>query len=94
MPGNAKSGWKGSHTNPSGTPHAEEEAGIKFYVTDDCNGCGLCKSIAPEFFDCIDYAYSYFLVRQPRTEQEVILLRDASSFCVLDAICETPETQA
>ena len=60
----------------------------EFCITESCNGCGLCKSIAPDFFYYIEYAYSYFIVRQPRSESEVELLRDTLSFCMLDAIRE------
>jgi len=73
-------------------PKVESKAPTEFFVSEECNGCGLCKSIAPEFFDCVDYAYSYFLTRQPRTQSEINLLKDAASFCVLDAIRETAKS--
>ncbi len=70
----------------------KDEAFVEFYVTEDCNGCGLCKNIAPDFFDCVEYAYSYFLTRQPANEPEVLLLRDAAAVCTVDAIRETAKT--
>jgi ferredoxin len=84
------------HSSPDspGCCHTEAEAKVEFYVTEDCNGCGLCKRVAPDFFDCIEFAYSYFMVRQPQTTREVELLRSASSLCALDAICETIKVQA
>lgn len=72
---------------PTSTP--KEEVSVEFYVTEECNGCGLCKNIAPDLFDCVEYAYSYFLTRQPVNEDEVLLLRDAAAVCTVDAIRET-----
>ncbi len=65
------------------------DVSVEFYVTEECNGCGLCKNIAPDLFDCVEYAYSYFLTRQPLNEDEVMLLRDAAAVCTVDAIRET-----
>ncbi len=62
---------------------------VEFFVTEECNGCGLCKHIAPDFFDYVDYAYYYFVSRQPRTELEVSLLRDVAAMCTVDAVRET-----
>jgi len=78
-----------SGSDSPGCRRAETEAKVEFYVTDDCNGCGLCKSIAPNFFDCVEYAYPCFIIRQPRTKYEVELLRHASDLRVLDAIRQT-----
>lgn len=94
MFGKTKLGQKCPSEDSSKSPRAEKEAGIEFYVTDDCNGCGLCKSVAPDFFGCVEYTYSYFMTRQPQTLREVELLRNASSLCALDAICETIKVQA
>ena len=69
-----------------------EETSVEFYVTEECNGCGLCKNVAPDFFDCVEYAYSYFLTRQPSNEYEVMLLREAATVCTVDAIRETVKT--
>jgi len=69
-----------------------EKNSSEFYVTDDCNGCGICKDVAPGFFDCVEYAYSYSIVRQPQTRYEVGLLKHASDLCVLDAIRQTART--
>ncbi len=60
----------------------------EFFVTEECNGCGLCKNIAPDFFDFVDYAYYYYMSRQPVTESEVALIREAAAICTVDAICE------
>ena len=70
----------------------KEETLVEFYVTEECNGCGLCKNVAPDFFDCVEYAYSYFLTRQPTDESEILLLRDAAAVCTVDAIRETVKT--
>ena len=71
--------------------NVERNLTTQFYVTDDCNGFGLCRNLAPDFFDYVEYAYSYFITHQPRTESEVALLRDAQELCVLDAIRETAD---
>ncbi len=67
----------------------KQETSVEFYITEECNGCGLCKNIAPDFFDCVEYAYSYYLTRQPLNEFEILLLRDAAAVCTVDAIRET-----
>jgi len=74
------------------TSTPKEEISVEFYVTEDCNGCGLCKNIAPDLFDCVEYAYSYFLVRQPANEREVLLLKEAAAVCTVDAIREIAKT--
>jgi|GEM_PF-6414826 ferredoxin len=61
---------------------------IRFTVTGDCNGCGVCKSMAPNFFDCVEFAYYYFISRQPTTEPEIELLRDVADYCTVNAIRE------
>ncbi len=71
------------------TSTRKEVLPVEFYVTEECNGCGLCKNIAPGFFDYVDYAYYYYITRQPRTESEVALLRDAAAVCTVEAIRET-----
>ena len=73
-------------------PNVSQIAEVRFYVTEDCNGCGVCKSMAPDFFDFSEYAYYYFLVRQPQNELEISLLRDVAAVCTVDAICETQRT--
>ena len=74
------------------TTMPNEEGSVEFYITEECNGCGLCKNIAPDFFDCVDYAYLYYLTRQPSSEFEVLMLRDAAAVCTVDAIRETVKT--
>ncbi len=73
------------------SPDSNRATLVRFFVTEECNGCGVCKAMAPDFFDFIEYGYSYFLKRQPVTEAEVLLLRDVADQCTLDAIRENPE---
>jgi len=75
----------------SGTTFPNEQQVVEFTVTEDCNGCGLCKNIAPDFFDYVEYAYYYFITRQPENEFEIALMREAASVCTLDAIIEIPK---
>ncbi len=65
---------------------------VEFFVTEDCNGCGLCKNMAPELFQCVEYAYSYFLTRQPNSEKEVDLLNDIVDLCPVDALHQVGRT--
>lgn len=75
-------------------PTIGETETVEFFVTEECNGCGLCRSIAPDFFDYVEYAYSYFLTRQPQSQSQVDLLREVSSLCVVDALRETTKPHA
>ncbi|MGO9481738.1 MAG: ferredoxin [Candidatus Kryptoniota bacterium] len=68
---------------------SNKAASRQFFVTKNCNGCGLCKTIAPDFFDYVENVRSYFVIRQPETKHEHEFLRDASSVCIRDAIHET-----
>ncbi len=70
----------------------KKEASAEFYVTEECNGCGLCNEIAPGFFQCVEYSYAYYLTRQPVNEAEVLLLRNSAEACAVDAIRETVKT--
>jgi ferredoxin len=58
----------------------------RYYVLDQCNGCGLCRTIAGDLFDYTEGGEYYYLVRQPRTEAEEDLLREAIELCTMNAI--------
>ncbi len=84
---------KGFHIIKSGElPYeaslVKEATAVEFFVTEDCNGCGICKSIARGFFDNEEYVRPYLTICQPQTKDEVELLRDISSFCTNNAIRE------
>lgn len=63
----------------------------KYYVTDECNGCGICASYAPANFESsFDGAY-YGLIRQPVDESEEEAVRDAMEACPLRCIRDDGE---
>ncbi|MGC8654377.1 MAG: ferredoxin [Candidatus Kryptoniota bacterium] len=72
----------------SGNEDGASSTPMKFVITDDCNGCGVCKSMAPDYFDCVEYAHYYIIGRQPITESEIELFRDVADYCTVNAIRE------
>ncbi|MFQ5797198.1 MAG: ferredoxin [Bacteroidota bacterium] len=63
-----------------------QNASGKYYVTSECNGCGLCYSIAMRN---IDYTYDgklYFVFKQPETQQEGEFLCEAMELCPLNCL--------
>ena len=67
-----------------------------FFVARDCDGCGVCKAMAPGFFQHECSNSPYFIRQQPRTRHEVNLLREISSRCPQEALRETsiPELES
>ncbi len=59
----------------------------RFFVTDECDGCAYCASIAPENFDYLKETNTYFVSRQPRTRAEEEWMIEAMEDCPVDAIC-------
>ncbi len=64
----------------------EDNAPGKFYVTDACNGCGLCFSIALQNFMYSNDASFYYILEQPTDEREEADIREAISVCPMDCI--------
>lgn len=58
---------------------------MKFVVTDDCIGCGLCNSICPEVFEMTDDGVSKAL-DVPVTGQVEALSLQAKEQCPVNAI--------
>ena len=57
-----------------------------FYVTQDCDGCGICVEIAPMHFTFSpdrDYCAVY---AQPAGDFEVALVKEAMAACPLHAV--------
>jgi ferredoxin len=67
------------------SPLSENVPG-KYYVLDQCNGCGLCRSIAGEFFDFVEGGKYYYILRQPLDRKEEDVMREAMELCVMNAI--------
>ena len=60
----------------------------KYYVSDDCDGCAYCASVAPENFDFDKGSNTYFVARQPSSSEEMEFVREAMDDCPVDAIRE------
>ena len=60
----------------------------KYYVTDACNGCGLCFSVALQNFMYSNDASYYFIYQQPVDEREDADIREAMSVCPTDCIMD------
>jgi len=58
----------------------------RYYVSEDCDGCAYCASVAPENFDFDKATNTYFVAKQPETEQEKEFVREAMEDCPIDAI--------
>jgi ferredoxin len=58
----------------------------KFFVSDECDGCAYCASVAPENFDFDKGTNTYFVARQPASQEEVEFVREAMEDCPVDAI--------
>ncbi len=64
---------------------AENSPG-KYYVLDQCNGCGICRSIAGDFFDYVEGGKYYYIQRQPMDSREEDIMQEAIELCTMDAI--------
>ena len=62
----------------------------KYYVDDCCIGCALCVVLAPSHFrenPCLEtMTDSAYVWRQPKTEEEMGVCREAMQHCPVDAI--------
>jgi ferredoxin len=64
----------------------EENAPGKYYITDACNGCGLCFSNALQNFMYSNDSSYYYVYQQPADEREEADIIDAISVCPEDCI--------
>lgn len=64
----------------------------KYYVTDDCNGCGLCFTYALQNFMYSSDSSYYYIIQQPADEREVEDIKKAIAVCPMDCIHENGET--
>ena len=71
--------------NPVGK-RFEDNAHGKYYVTDACNGCGLCFSKALQNFMYSNDSSYYYIIQQPVDEREEADIREAISVCPKDCI--------
>ena len=64
----------------------EENAPGKYYITDACNGCGLCFSKALQNFMYSNDSSYYYVYQQPADEREEADILEAISVCPEDCI--------
>jgi ferredoxin len=76
---------KGNQMTASGTRLEENEPG-KYYVTDACDGCGLCFSKALQNFMYSNDSSYYYIYQQPADEREEADIVEAISVCPQDCI--------
>jgi len=58
----------------------------RFYVTDECNACGICALYAPANFErSVDGSY-YYLIQQPYDDWEEQAILDAMEACQMRCI--------
>lgn len=69
----------------NGTTNGKNAPG-KYYVSDECDGCAYCASVAPENFDFDKPTNSYFVGKQPDNPSEEELVQEAMEDCPIDAI--------
>jgi ferredoxin len=53
----------------------------RYYVTDECNGCGLCVECAGANFERSDDGTYYYVIQQPYDETEEQAIADARNAC-------------
>lgn len=58
----------------------------RYYVTDDCNGCGLCFAYALQNFMYTSDSAHYYIIQQPADEREEYDIRRAIAVCPMDCI--------
>ena len=64
----------------------------RYYVTDDCNACGICAGIAPANF-ARSWDGTYFaLLHQPEGAAEQAAVREAMEACPLGCIGDDGDT--
>ena len=69
----------------------DDNAAGKYYVTDACNGCGLCFSVALQNFMYSNDSSYYYVYQQPADEREEADIREAISVCPMDCIKDDGE---
>lgn len=62
----------------------------KFYVDDQCIGCDMCRSLAPDFFEMNSDGNSY-IKQQPQSQSDIDLCTEAMESCPVQAIGDDGE---
>lgn len=63
----------------------------RYYVTDECDGCGICAACAPLNFDRSWDGTYYAVAQQPKDESEQEAMRSAIAACPLHCIKYDPD---
>jgi len=58
----------------------------RYYVDSQCIDCDLCRETAPANFQRNDEAGFSYVYKQPETEEEEVLCKDALDNCPVEAI--------
>ena len=58
----------------------------KYYVDTNCIGCAQCVDLADDFFAEDMESGSFYIKRQPTTDEEIALCGEALSACPVEAI--------
>lgn len=58
----------------------------KYYVSEDCDGCAYCASVAPENFEYDKSTNTYYVAKQPENAGELELVLEAMEDCPVDAV--------
>lgn len=58
----------------------------KFYVTQECTDCDLCRDTAPTVFGRNDEKGESYVMKQPETPEELMLTYEALEGCCMEAI--------
>lgn len=58
----------------------------KYFVTDECDGCAYCASVAPDNFEFDKATNTYFIGKQPATQEELEFVQEAMEDCPVDAV--------
>jgi ferredoxin len=72
--------------NDGHRPQPDYNAPGKYFVSETCDGCAYCASVAPENFDFDKVTNTYFVSKQPATPEEQEFVREAQEDCPIDAI--------
>lgn len=64
-----------------------------FYVDDQCLDCDLCREVAPSIFQRNDSGGYAFVARQPESDEERELCREAVEGCPCEAIGDDGDSQ-
>ncbi len=59
---------------------------VKVEITEECIGCGACTAIAPEIFELDMETMKSKVKKQPETEEEIKLVKEAAETCPVGAI--------